>query len=92
MEHQHSELPPTAVFKTPLTDFDAVIILREEALPYPDRAVPGSTKGLPSRSGGEDDGGDEDDLPCHKRARARLHSIPKGEPLSSNSSMSSTIA
>lgn len=83
------EIPPAAVFKTPLTDFDAVIVLREEALPYPDRAVLGSTKGLPSQTGGEDADGDEDELSCHKKARARLHSIPKGEPLSSMSSSSS---
>ena len=92
LEHEHSEVPPAAVFKTPLTDFDALIVLREEALPYPDRAVPGSTKGLSSKSGEEDDGGDEDELSCHKKARARLHSIPKGEPLTSNSSKSQSMS
>lgn len=79
MEHQHSQVPPAAIFKTPLTDFDAVIVLREEALPYPDRAVPGSTKDLPSKGEGSDEENDEDEFSCHKKAHARLHSIPKGE-------------
>ena len=61
---------------TPLTDFDALVVLREEALPYPDRAIPGSTQGLPSSSGADED---EDGFRCHKKARARLHSIPKGK-------------
>ena len=79
MEHQHAEVSPAAIFKTPLTDFDAVIVLREEALPYPDRAVPGPPKLLPSKGEQDDEEDVEDGLSCHKKARARLHSIPKGE-------------
>lgn len=78
MEHQYSEFSPAAIFKTPLTDFDAIIVLREEALPYPDRAVPGSTQDLPFNGKGDDDD-NQDDFCCHKKAGARLHSIPKGE-------------
>lgn len=75
LEQKHTEIPPAAIFVTPLTDFDALVVLREEALPYPDRAIPGSTQGLPSISA---EGGEEDGFSCHKKARARLHSIPKG--------------
>lgn len=76
LEHQHTEVPPAAIFLTPLTDFDALVVLREEALPYPDRAIPGSTQGLPSTSGADDE---EDGYSGHVKARARLHSIPKGK-------------
>ena len=79
LEHRYAEVPPAAIFKTPLTDFDAVIVLREEALPHPDRAVPGSAQGLPSTSAGDGDEEDGEEFFCHKKARARLHSIPKGK-------------
>ncbi|KAL3158789.1 hypothetical protein ABBQ32_011516 [Trebouxia sp. C0010 RCD-2024] len=77
LERQHTVVPPAAIFLTPLTDFDALVVLREEALPYPDRAIPGSSQGLPTTSGANDD--DEDGYSCHTKARARLHSIPKGK-------------
>ncbi len=61
-----------------MSDFDALISLREEALPYPDRAISGS---VASSSTVADD--DEDDvLLSHRKARARLHSIPRGKALS----------
>ena len=80
LENQHADVCPEAIFRTPLTDFDAIIALREDALPYPDRAIPGSTQNLSASSTGAEEEQDADDgLLTHKKARARLHSIPKGE-------------
>lgn len=63
-----------AIFQTPLADFDVLVRLRHEALPYPDRVVASL---LPSNSHADED----DDLMQHKHARARLHSIPPGMAL-----------
>ena len=66
-------MPPSTVFRTPLSDFAALIALREEALPHPDRAILGSVAST-STEDEEDDG-----LLSSKKARARLHSIPRGK-------------
>lgn len=66
-------MPPSTVFRTPLSDFDALIALREEALPHPDRAILGS---VASASTGDEE---DDGLLSSKKARARLHSIPRGK-------------
>lgn len=79
LENQQAETHPAAIFRTPLTDFDAIIALREEALPYPDRAIPGSTQDSSvSSTGVEDEENADNKVLTHKKARARLHSIPKG--------------
>lgn len=79
LEGQQTETLPAAIFKTPLTDFDAMILLREDALPYPDRDVLGPTPALPSSSTNENDQ-EDDEMLRHIKTRARLHSIPKGAP------------
>ena len=78
LEHQQAGVTPSTVYQTPFKDYDALISLREEALPYPDRAVPGSAGDLDSSSVQDDE---DDGLLSHKKARARLHSIPRGEDL-----------
>lgn len=70
-------MPPSTVFRTPLSDFDALIALREEALPHPDRAILGSVASTSTDDDAEDDG-----LLSSKKARARLHSIPRGKFIS----------
>ncbi len=74
-------MPPSTVFKTPLSDFDALIALREEALPHPNRAIPGSVAST-STEDAEDDG-----LLSSKKARARLYSIPRGKFISNISAV-----
>lgn len=80
LEHQQTGADPSSIFVTPLEDFDALFILRPEGLPYPDRAAPGSALpgGHANNGDGDDLGSDDDGLLSHKKAVARLHSIPQG--------------
>ena len=74
LQHQDTDTASSTVFKTPLSDFDALVALREEALPFPDRAILGSITST-STDDDEDDG-----MLSSRKARARLHSIPQGQP------------
>lgn len=73
LEAGQKQATSDAIFQAPLEDFDVLIRLRPEALPYPDRALAASPDSLPSSHEEEDD-----EQTNHKQARARLHSIPKG--------------
>lgn len=74
LEKGQGQVSSDAVFQSPLEDFDVLVRLRPEALPYPDRALTASPDSLPSSI--HDD--EENEHMNHKQARARLHSIPKG--------------
>lgn len=78
LEAAESEPPAVSIFQTPLEDFDILIRLRPEALPYPDRALADCADAMPSTSKVQDE--DEDVCTNHKQARGRLHSIPRGTP------------
>ena len=70
------------VFHTPLADFDGLITLRKEALPFLDRALPASAAQLAAAIKGQGAAG-QDGVAAepHKMSRATLHGFPQGGSL-----------
>ena len=67
------------VFHTPLADFDGLITLRKEALPFLERALPASAAQLAAALGEQGRGGQHGvAAEPHKMSRTTLRGFPQG--------------